>query len=64
MNNITKTESEIIELIAKEKSNIEIAEQLGYSQRAIEYHIAKIRKKLNVRTRVGIIVKAFKKELI
>ena len=35
MNNITKTESEIIDLIAKEKSNIEIAEQLGYSQRAI-----------------------------
>ncbi|UJX20187.1 LuxR C-terminal-related transcriptional regulator [Bacillus velezensis] len=44
--------------------NKQIADKLNYSQRMIEYYIARISKKLNAQTRVGIIVKAFKQKLL
>ncbi|MGM0890638.1 MAG: response regulator transcription factor [Bacillota bacterium] len=52
-------ENKIIQMIAKEMPNKEIAFELNYSQRMVEYHINKISKKLNAQTRVGIIVKAY-----
>ncbi|ANS40175.1 response regulator transcription factor [Bacillus velezensis] len=63
-NNISEIEQEIIKLIACEMPNKQIADKLNYSQRMIEYYIARISKKLNAQTRVGIIVKAFKQKLL
>jgi DNA-binding NarL/FixJ family response regulator len=57
-------ETTIIEMIANEMPNKEIASELNYSQRTVEYHINKISKKLDVQTRVGIIVKAYKNKII
>ncbi|USK36451.1 LuxR C-terminal-related transcriptional regulator (plasmid) [Bacillus sp. F19] len=57
-------ESTIIQMIASEMPNKEIALELNYSQRMVEYHINKITKKLNVQTRVGIIVKAYKNKIL
>jgi DNA-binding CsgD family transcriptional regulator len=57
-------ETTIIQMIANEMPNKEIASELNYSQRMVEYHINKISKKLDVQTRVGIIVKAYKNKII
>jgi DNA-binding NarL/FixJ family response regulator len=57
-------ETTIIGMIANEMPNKEIASELNYSQRTVEYHINKISKKLEVQTRVGIIVKAYKNNII
>ena len=61
---LSSLEKEIIRLISEERANKEIAISLNYSQRMIEYHIANIPKKFNVSTRVGIIVTAFKENII
>lgn len=61
---LSSLEKEIIRLISKEMANKEIAVRLNYSQRMIEYHITNISKKFNVHTRVGIIVKAFKENIL
>ncbi|MED5049247.1 LuxR C-terminal-related transcriptional regulator [Bacillus siamensis] len=60
----TALEIQIIRLIAKEKPNKEIARELNYSQRNIEYNISKLCRKMNVHTRVGIIAKAYKRDII
>jgi DNA-binding NarL/FixJ family response regulator len=57
-------ETTIIEMIANEMPNKEIASELNYSQRMVEYHINKISKKLDVQTRVGIIVKAYRNRIL
>lgn len=60
---LSEQDKKIIELIAEEKTNKEIASDLNYSQRTIEYRISNIMNKLNVTTRVGIVIKAAKKSL-
>ncbi|TFH61927.1 response regulator transcription factor [Peribacillus frigoritolerans] len=57
-------ESRIIQLIASEVPNKQIALELNYSQRMVEYYISKISKKLEVHTRVGIVVKAFQNNIL
>lgn len=57
-------ENKIIHLIASEMPNKQIALELNYSQRMVEYYISSISKKLKVETRVGIIVKAFQNKII
>ncbi|MCP3029624.1 response regulator transcription factor [Halobacillus sp. A5] len=52
-------EERILDMIALEASNKEIALTLNYSQRNIEYHISKMMKRHNVQTRVGLVVKAY-----
>lgn len=61
---ISETEKRIILLIAKEIPNKEIASILNYSQRMVEYKINCIFKKLNVKTRVGIVTRAFQLGII
>ncbi|HDR8272682.1 TPA: response regulator transcription factor, partial [Bacillus cereus] len=63
-NTISEIEDKIIQMIAKEMPNKEIAIELNYSQRMIEYHISKIINKLNVNTRVGIVAQAYKKQIL
>ncbi len=57
-------EKEIIKLIIQEIPNKEIARRLNYSQRNIEYSISNIMEKLNVATRVGIVVEVYKRKLL
>jgi two-component system competent response regulator ComA len=54
----------IIRMIAEEKANKEIADELNLSQRAIEYHITNIFKKLNTSTRVGVVMRAIERKII
>ncbi|WP_191567391.1 response regulator transcription factor [Metabacillus idriensis] len=60
----TLLESKIIELIAEEMPNKEIASTLNYSQRTIEYNITQLFKKLDVSTRVGIVAQAYKRNIV
>lgn len=61
---ITEIEKEIINMISQEYSNSNIAEELNYSKRMIEYYIKGIANKLNVQTRVGIVTKSFKEKIL
>ncbi|MEV2685460.1 helix-turn-helix transcriptional regulator [Paenibacillus larvae] len=61
---MSQTELRIIKMIAKEMPNKQIADELNYSQRMIEYYISDISKKLNVQTRVGIVAKAYKLKIL
>lgn len=60
----SEVENRIIKMIAEEMPNKEIAKNLNYSQRMIEYHISNIIQKLNVHTRVGIVSRAYKYKII
>lgn len=60
----TPIESQIIHCIVNEMPNKQIAQEMNYSQRMIEYYINKIAKKFEVHTRVGIVVRAFREDLI
>jgi two-component system nitrate/nitrite response regulator NarL len=62
--NITKREKEIIQLIAKEYSNAQIAEQLFISERTVETHRKNIFHKVNTKTVVGLIKFAIENKLI
>ncbi|MGB3947180.1 MAG: response regulator transcription factor [Bacteroidia bacterium] len=62
--NITKREKEIIQLIAKEYSNAQIAEQLFISERTVETHRKNIFHKLNVKSVVGLVKYAIENKLI
>lgn len=61
---MSQTELRIIKMIAKEMPNKQIANELNYSQRMIEYYISNISKKLEVQTRVGIVAKAYKMKIL
>lgn len=56
-------EKAIVKLIIQEIPNKEIARRLNYSQRNIEYSISNIMEKLNVVTRVGIVVEVYNRDL-
>ncbi|MGR5880893.1 response regulator transcription factor [Bacillus cereus] len=60
----SEMENQIIKMIAEEMPNKEIAKNLNYSQRMIEYHISNIIQKLNVNTRLGIVSRAYKYKII
>lgn len=61
---ITKREKEIIQLIAKEYSNAQIAEHLFISERTVETHRKNIFHKVNTKTVVGLIKFAIENKLI
>lgn len=62
--NLSPVESQILYYLVNEMPNKEIAREMNYSQRTIEYHINKISRKLDVHTRVGIVVRAFREKLV
>ncbi|MFC4301966.1 response regulator [Cohnella boryungensis] len=61
---LTPAEREVLQLLAKEKTNKEISLELAISQRTVEYHLASINQKLGVKTRIGAIVKGFELGLL
>lgn len=60
----SEREREIIELIAREFSNKEIAEKLFLSIRTVEGHRLKIMEKTGVKNTVGLVVYAIKNNLL
>ncbi|KWX77113.1 response regulator [Paenibacillus jilunlii] len=61
---LTAAERQVLQLLAKEKTNKEIAHELALSQRTVEYHLASVNQKLGVSTRIGAIVKGFELGLL
>ena len=61
---LTKTEIEVLELIANEYSNDKIAKKLFISRRTVDNHVSNICAKLNVIGRVGAVREAIKLKLI
>ncbi|PAD17772.1 hypothetical protein CHH77_13505 [Shouchella clausii] len=61
---LSRTERSIIYLISEETPNKIIAQKLNLSQRMVEYHISNLIKKMKVESRVGIIVKSFRTNIL
>ncbi|MGE7930483.1 response regulator [Lysinibacillus xylanilyticus] len=61
---LTPTEKEVLKQIAMEKTNKEIARELAMSQRTVEYHMAAINRKLDVKSRVGAVAKGYEMGLL
>lgn len=61
---LTPTEKDVLKQIALEKTNKEIARELAMSQRTVEYHMAAINQKLDVKTRVGAVAKGYELGLL
>ncbi len=57
-------EIEFIEILATEKSYVVISEEIFLSIGAVQARIARISDKLNVKGRLGIVVFAFRNNLI
>jgi two-component system, NarL family, nitrate/nitrite response regulator NarL len=62
--NITVREREIIQLIAKECSNAQIAEKLFISERTVETHRKNIFRKTNTKSVVGLLKFAMEHNLL
>ena len=61
---LTGVERDVLELIAQEMNNQEIANRLAMSKRTVEYHIASITSKFGVKTRIGAVVKGYELGLL
>ncbi|QPQ30550.1 response regulator transcription factor [Lysinibacillus sp. JNUCC 51] len=61
---LTPTEKEVLKQIAMEKTNKEIATELAMSQRTVEYHMAAINQKLDVKSRVGAVARGYEMGLL
>lgn len=59
--NLTKREQEILKLLTKNRSNLEIAELLGCSVNTVKYHMKNIFKKLDVNNRKDAVAAAKKR---
>ncbi len=56
---LTPTEAKVLELLAVGHSNRRICQQLFLAQPTVDYHIARLRRKLNAESRVAIVSRAY-----
>lgn len=61
---LTRRETEVLKLIAEEKSNQEIADQLFISLRTVETHRLNLNQKLSAKNTAGLVKEAMKRGLI
>ncbi len=61
---LTKRELTILKLIFKEKTNKEIADQLGITDSGVEFHRKNIYKKTKSKSIVGLVKYALKAEIV
>lgn len=61
---LTKKELEVLALVAQDKTNYEISDELMISKRTVERHITSILQKLDADSRVGAVVNGIKKGLL
>ncbi|MEW9554592.1 response regulator [Nonomuraea sp. NPDC050783] len=64
LDGITERETEVLALIAKGRSNQEIAEELVLSEQTVKTHVGRILAKLNLRDRAQAIVYAYESGLV
>lgn len=57
---LTKREKEVFDLLVKNKTTKEIAEELGISEKTIRNHISNVIQKLDVKGRSGAVVELLK----
>lgn len=57
---MTKREKEVFELLVKNKSTKEIAEELDISEKTVRNHISNAMQKLGVKGRAGAVVELIK----
>ncbi|MCM3410009.1 response regulator transcription factor [Metabacillus litoralis] len=61
---LTRKEREILKLVAEDKTNYEISDELNISKRTVERHISSIIHKLEAESRVGAVVIGIRKGLL
>lgn len=61
---LTPVERKVLQKIAEEKTNREIAKELAMSQRTVEYHMTSINQKLGVKSRIGAVAKGYESGLL
>lgn len=64
LNELTDRELDVLKLLTKENTNIEIAQILNISERTVRCHLENIYGKLGVKSRTGAAIQAFKLNLI
>lgn len=53
---LTQREQEVLNLIVKGKSNLEIGQELSLAERTVEFHVSNLLQKLGVRSRVEAVI--------
>lgn len=61
---LTMREREVLQLIAEDKTNRVIAEELGLSVRTVDTHRSRLMKKLDIHSQTGLVLYAIRKGLI
>ena len=61
---VTRREWEVLQLAAKGTSNVGIARRLGLSERTVEMHRTRLRRKLNLRTQTDLVRYAIRQRLL
>ena len=64
MYNLTKREEEVLELMVKGMTNVEIADKLFVSRETVKLHVASILRKLNVKNRIYAVIKILKEGMM
>lgn len=60
----TPREMEVLLLVAEGLTDIQIAGELGISQKTIRTHVEHMREKMGVRSRAALVARAFRKQLL
>lgn len=61
---LSERETQVVKLIAQDMADKQIADALGCSPKTLDEHTARIRRKLGVRSKVGVAVWAVKGGLV